>query len=326
MRPAWSIIGFTTLAGLAQGFFLAVLALEVFAGGAWRSTDFASAVWFSLTLLGLGLAASVAHLGQPLRGWRAASQWRTSWLSREVIVLPALMAAVGLHALLLQYGLDVASPPVRASGLVAALLCLALWLCTGMIYAALRMIREWATVLTPWCFAAIGMASGTGLAAWWFSGTSAADATLARHSLAILAACACAATLIAAAIKGAWLRRCHLLRPRSTLQSALGIAHPQIRQLSMGMTGGGFNQREFLHRKAGAIGRWPALLMALGGAVTPLVAYAFAWQQALQAVVPAPTLLLALGLSSQLLAVLLERWLFFACVQHPQNLYYQRKS
>ena len=43
-------------------------------------------------LLVAGLAASFLHLGRKMRAWRAALMWRTSWMSREVIVLPAFIA------------------------------------------------------------------------------------------------------------------------------------------------------------------------------------------------------------------------------------------
>ena len=52
----------------------------------------------SFALHGAGLVASFFHLGRPERAWRSASQWRTSWLSREVIVLPAFMAVVLAYA------------------------------------------------------------------------------------------------------------------------------------------------------------------------------------------------------------------------------------
>ena len=43
-----------------------------------------------------GLASSAFHLGRPERAWRAFSQWRSSWLSREGVfsVLTFLPAAV----------------------------------------------------------------------------------------------------------------------------------------------------------------------------------------------------------------------------------------
>jgi len=46
------------------------------------------------TLLVLaGLGASILHLGQPLKAWRAFLGWKTSWLSREILVLGALGGA-----------------------------------------------------------------------------------------------------------------------------------------------------------------------------------------------------------------------------------------
>jgi len=92
MRPAWSVILFTTLAGAGQGLFLALFAAEVLADPERRFLVAGAAL--ALALLGAGLAASFLHLGHPERAWRSAEMWRTSWLSREVIVLPVFMAAV----------------------------------------------------------------------------------------------------------------------------------------------------------------------------------------------------------------------------------------
>ena len=44
-------------------------------------------------------------------------------------------------------------------------LCVALFVCTGMIYARLRLLQEWATPLTPINYLLLGCASGTTLAA-----------------------------------------------------------------------------------------------------------------------------------------------------------------
>src|SRR5512134_1865066 len=89
MKPAWSVILFTTLAGTGQGLFLAA-----FAGGAR-----AEMVLVALVLTAAGLVASFFHLGHPERAWRSAAMWRTSWLSREVIVLPLFMVLVAGYGL-----------------------------------------------------------------------------------------------------------------------------------------------------------------------------------------------------------------------------------
>jgi formate dehydrogenase iron-sulfur subunit len=52
---------------------------------------------FAMCALLVGLVASVAHLGRPLKAWRAFLGWRRSWMSREII---AFSAYAGLAALL----------------------------------------------------------------------------------------------------------------------------------------------------------------------------------------------------------------------------------
>src|SRR4249920_3214695 len=136
MRPAWSVLLLTTLIGAGQGLFLALAALDVFGEAPPRLLVAGAAL--SIALLVGGLAASFFHLGRPERAWRSAAMWRTSWLSREVIVLPAFtaMSAVYGAAHALQWSATI------AVGVVGTLLALALFLCTGMIYACIRFLQE----------------------------------------------------------------------------------------------------------------------------------------------------------------------------------------
>ena len=104
MHPAFSVILLTTLIGAGQGLFLALFTVQSYAlrgPAAARSQAggfyVAAAALIALALLVAGLVASFFHLGRPERAWRSAAQWRTSWLSREVIVLPAFMGAVALY-------------------------------------------------------------------------------------------------------------------------------------------------------------------------------------------------------------------------------------
>ena len=96
MHPAPSIIVFTTLSGIGFG-LMAWLGLGIGPDG----------FWFALTGCGLalffacvGLVASLWHLGNPQRAWRALSQWRSSWLSREGVASIATLTLFGLYALL----------------------------------------------------------------------------------------------------------------------------------------------------------------------------------------------------------------------------------
>lgn len=306
MHPPWSMIFFTTLAGAAQGLLLALLGVDLARSlglvQAPQALFLAGAV-ITLAMCGVGLVAASFHLGHPWRGWRAMAMWRTSWLSREVIVLPAFMAAVaawGLaHAL---------QAPALLWGLLAGLLALALYICTGMIYGAVKAIREWATPLTPINYTLIGLASGALLA-------SALAAFMAAPLAPGLARLALVATLVAALARGYAYWRNQRLVPRTTLQTAIGVRHPRIVQKSQGAMGGSFNTREFFHGRPATLVtrvRWAAALL---GFVLPAAALA---------AVAAPSgPLLALLFAMHYAGLLAERWSFFTEANHPQNLYYR---
>lgn len=307
MNPAWSVVLFTTLAGAAQG-LVVTLALAELASVPMSTGFLADALALAVVLLVASLVASSFHLGRPMRAWRAVLMWRTSWLSREVIALPAFIGVCALWWLALRQGWDLPWLPVAALVFAAAL-----WLCTAMIYACIRFIQEWAQPLTLVNFTLIGLSSGLVLAC--------ALAALGQQRALLQAAApiALVLTLAALATRIAALRRNARLRPKSSLQSATGIRTPQLKQMSMGMTGGAFNTREFFH------GRTPALLRQVKSAFL-LLGFAL------------PALLLVFGLATEstwpwLLALglqapglIAERWYFLAQANHPQNLYYQAMS
>lgn len=313
MNPAYSVIFLTTLIGAGQGLFLALYVADVVTAHA--SVPSAPSPAFLVTgalaaaaLTASGLVASFFHLGRPARAWRSASQWRTSWLSREVIALPLFLGGTLAYALASAYAPAWAAL-VGAGTLVA---CMALFVCTGMVYACLRFLQEWATPLTLVNFTLLGLASGTTLAA----ALAAGGAPLLARPFAMAAL---VGTLAALAGRAASLRRNARLRPRSTPQSAIGIRHPRIVQTAQGFMGGSFNTREFFH------GASPARMRAIR-------------QGFLGATFVAPAVLLAAALATdayglcamafvvQYAGLIAERWYFLAQANHPQNLYYQAMS
>jgi DMSO reductase anchor subunit len=322
MRPALSVILLTTLIGVGQGLFAALYMMQVFdrvglIHGPTNSLFYPLGCAIALAFLAVGLGASFFHLGRPERAWRAVAMWRTSWLSREVIVLPAFMGCVLLYGVAHylgdpQYPSNPGADATLVIGAVGSVLCLLLFLCTGMIYACLKFLQEWHTPLTVVNYLLLGSASGLMLA-------SAYAAIVAPGLERFFGAWAAGLTLVASLSRIASLVRNARLRPRSTLQTAIGVKHPQIVQSSQGFMGGSFNTREFFH---GASDVWMRS-----------VKWAF-----LVAVFPVPLALLALGLMRDLpvmlaaaflvqyAGLLAERWFFFAQANHPQNLYYQRIS
>ena len=261
-----------------------------------------------MALLLAGLAASFLHLGHKMRAWRAVLMWRTSWMSREVIVMPAYIALAALWWLVLYTGSD--SALARALPWAVVIGALVLWYCTAMIYACLRFIQEWAHWSTVANFILIGLASGGALAC--ALAASAGEGAL----LAALAPWTTLATLLAALIRWHSLRRNAALRPVSTLQSATGISARKLVQKSMGMSAGAFNTREFFHGASQLALRNVRWAFVLGLFVLPLALQlcalisAATWPWAWAALLQAP-------------ALIAERWVFFAQAKHPQNLYYQ---
>ena len=188
-----------------------------------------------LALLAAGLLASFFHLGHPERAWRSAAKWRTSWLAREVIVLPAFMAAVFAWGAAHWLGW-----PTLALAAAGTLLALALYLCTAMIYACLPFLQEWHSPLTVVNYLVLGCASGFTLAATYSS-------WMASELTAALTAGALSWTVLGFATRAASLARNARLKARSSLQSAIGVKHPRIVQKAQGAIAGSFNTREFFH-------------------------------------------------------------------------------
>ena len=323
MHPAFSVIFLTTLIGVGQGLFLALFTGQSYSAVELVATQDSTAFYGTGGLLALmfligGLIASVFHLGRPERAWRAAAMWRTSWLSREVIILPTLMGLVFLYSVMHFFEWDTVLYTSKAGvtlqlslivGTLGAIATFLLFICTAMIYATIKFLQEWASPLTVINYLLLGTASGFTLA------TSFANAN-APQLLSLYGNWAIIITLVAFVTRSASLYRNANIKSKSTIQTAIGIRHSKIQQKSMGMQGGSMNTRDFFHHKSASfvkIIKWGFMVL----------------------VFPVPVLLLWLGISSESTSILLgafiiqyigllaERWFFFAQANHPQNLYYQ---
>ena len=325
MQPAFSVILLTTLIGVGQGLFLALFTAQSYALFDLLVIPNARAFYTQGSLLALlflvaGLLASFFHLGRPERAWRSIAQWRTSWLSREVIVLPAFMGTVFLYGVAHLSGwkpvlaILPSGIPVDASvvlGVIGTVLAFALFLCTAMIYACLPFLREWHSPLTVFNYIVLGGASGFTLA----SGLAALAAPELTRFFVVWAVII---TLFAWIGRSASLIRNSRLKSRSSLQTAIGVKHPKIVQKSQGFTGGSFNTREFFHGRTHSLLRSVKWSFLFGVFVIPTGLLAAATATAGDLGV-----MLALAFVVQYLGLMAERWFFFAQANHPQNLYYQ---
>ncbi|MGA0090371.1 MAG: dimethyl sulfoxide reductase anchor subunit family protein [Burkholderiaceae bacterium] len=312
MRPPWSMVIFTVLAGAGQG-LLVMLILEQWGSfsnqaPATTSDAFLGPSLLAFGLLFAGLISAFFHLGRPSRAWRSASQWRTSWLSREIIVMPVVLGLAFVHGLQGVLELPAYFGPLWAVVAPLALLaCLAMWICTAMIYGCLKFLQEWATPWTPVAFILFGLTGGA-----LFFGLS--RAVLPVEGLVVSKLLIGLMLLVSLVVKAIIFKRNAGLRPKSTLNSATGIPG-NVRQVTMGIMGGSFNTREFFHGVSLGLMRQlrPTVLML--AFVLPLM---------MLFVLPLTAFTAGLIALVHLLGMLAERWLFFAQANHPQNLYYQR--
>lgn len=320
MNPPYSVIFLTTLIGMGQGLFLALISEQIYEqlSGVYQHPLFfvIGGILVLLLLVG-GLVASFFHLGHPMRAWRAVAKWRTSWLSREVIALPLFMAIVFVYTALeflpdynvTFYIADRGYSLSLMVGLCGLLSMLLLFICTSMIYACLRFLQQWHSPLTMINFILLGCASGFTLAA---TVAAARKLQISQHFVIT----AIILTFLALVSRLVSLRRNKKLRPKSTIQSALGIKNPKIKQISSGAMAASYNRHLFSHGKTVLFIRsikWIFLVMAF---IIPLLLL-------ITQLDGVSFIIMLFALLIQYVGLVAERWYFFADANHPQNIYYQ---
>lgn len=315
MHPEFSLILLTALAGAGQGLFTLLVAVDMrwaLAGEPLSAQVMAVGAVVSIALAAAGALASFFHLSHKMRGWKAVRMWRRSWLSREALLLPVFMGLAFLYAVAAFTG---APEALRLTlGVLGAVAALALYLSTGMVYAAVTFVREWSTGYTPVNFTLIGLATGSVAAVAVFE----AQGGAAQPALSALRS-AFGITVIAFIAKLLAWRREGRLYSQSNIQTALGINHPDIRLSDMGTSYAHYNTKEYHYTKLAD--RRGALknVAALGLFIIPLILMTADYMPLLRGgagslALPAAVIMLA--------GALLERWLFFAEGNHSQNLYY----
>ncbi|MEO5322604.1 dimethyl sulfoxide reductase anchor subunit [Mesorhizobium sp. CC13] len=304
MHPAPSIIIFTTLSGMGYG-LAAILGLGLLDPGA-VATKVAHVL--ALAMIAGGLLSSTLHLGNPQRAWRALSQWRSSWLSREGVMAIATFAPLTVSA-----WLSVIEgrylPPV---GFLGAAMCLATVYCTAMIYASLRAVQAWNTQLTPLCYLLFAVAGGLVISA--LVGYASGGDGILVPLLAI------AASIAAWGAKRTWWTRLRTMAPLSTPESATGLGSiGRVRLFERPHVNDNYLTREmgFKVVRKHAV-KLSNLAMIAGGAV-PTVLLAIAAFSGAGAVA---TVASALAVASYALGIVVERWLFFAEARHAVTNFY----
>lgn len=318
MHPALSVIFFTTLSGAGYG-LLAWLGISItllnLRGAVYPALTGVqlAALAVGLLLSTIGLLCSLMHLGKPFRAWRAFSQWRTSWLSREgVMSVVTLLPALAIGGLLIYDRPDqTVQPLLGALGALLALCAVLTVVCTAMIYASLKPIPAWCHPLVVPGYVLFALLTGLAL--------------LFTLMLALLGNQGPEAMLLTLAMVGGllaalkwlyWLETDRAGLPGSTA-AAVGLPGRTATVFERPHTEASYITREMAFSVARRHAFWLRIVATALLVVAPLLAWA-----ALLVGLRNPSLALGVTALALLAAAFFERWLFFAEARHVVTQYY----
>ena len=299
MHPALSVIIFTTFSGMGYGLFIWLCA-NILIREPLAPDQIILGIAFSFILVSIGLISSTIHLGHPERAWRAFSQWRSSWLSREgimAILTYGPMVIIGGNEFL-DLGLDMLIPVIAVLGILGSLITV---FTTSMIYASLKAIPAWHNNWVNVGYQIFALSSG-GVAYIMIAGW--------QHYMTVV-------TLLILALVVKIMTWAHIDKHRGQYKREDALGLPDFGKAKPFEPA--HSQKNYLQREMGyelcpkkrAKMRWlalgcgfvlPAVLLFIGMPVTILIT------------------LICLG------GMMAERWLFFAEAEHVVRLYYDKDS
>jgi len=310
VHPSLSVILFTTLSGVGYG-LLALTGLLAPLGNLPRDPRFGALVlMLALAAITIGLVSSTFHLGHKERAWRAFSQWRSSWLSREGVA----SVATYLPAVLFAGGWILFGTVSTLWGLLSAIGAVITVVCTAMIYRSLKPIPRWHNRWVLPNYLALAAMSGS----LWLAALTYPFAQ--RSSLSALAI---AIITIAAVLKVLYWQHIDRAPSTSTAGSATGLgAGGDVQLFEAPHTSENYLLKEMGFRvarkhaaKLRSIALWLGFALPAFLSLVPL--FVPSWPAFAAALVAA-----MLGT----LGVFVERWLFFAEARHVVTLYYGAPS
>lgn len=310
MHPAYSVIFFTTASGAGYGLIFLMALFGAMNGVPADPWFGAIGLGFGTLLVTGGLLSSTAHLGHPERAWRALSQWKSSWLSREGV----LATATYLPLLLTAWGWVVAGSINGKFGFIAAVLammCILTVHSTGMIYATLRTISAWHNRLTVPGYLAFSLLSGSV----WFH----ALAQIFGYQTPPVALVVIVSLFLCFYIKRKYWRSIDTQPGPATPESATGLGDlGKVRLLDPPTMTKNFVQREMGYSIARKHAQKLRRICFFTYFLIPIILTGLTSNSDSWLAIPG-TLLAAISVS---IGVVIERWLFFAEATHVSMLYY----
>lgn len=307
MKPAFSVLFFTVTSGIGYGLLMWLVLMQLIAGEIGDIRHFFITGFIGLSLATLGLLSSTLHLANPKNAWRAFSRFRTSWLSREGVFSLVYYPVILAYAFWVYLNDGALTILAKTLGVASLLVALLIVVCTGMIYASLKPIRQWHNPLVTPLYLLFSFMSGAlaySLVSFSLTGTM---FQLVNIAFLVLAVAAFAIKMFYFTMIG---------KPDgATINSATGFSQANVRLLDAGHNAETFLTKEFVF-DAGALKllrlRWLMVILAF---LSPLVlvfgVYLFD-----------VTSLIYLAMISVYAGLFVERWLFFAEARHVVRLYH----
>jgi sulfite dehydrogenase (quinone) subunit SoeC len=315
MHPAYSVILFTTASGAGYG-LLIWLAIAAALNLVPRDPTLGFfGLGLAIALVTTGLLSSTLHLGRPERAWRALSQWRSSWLSREGIA--AILTYIPIAALGFAWVFGEWAPGQLAAGAILSAPCalVTVW-CTGMIYASLPTIRAWYQPLVAPVYVALALATGGMLVILLLA--------LFGYELRWAAIGTLLALALGAILKRLYWTAIDTAAKTYTAESATGLGrYGTVRPLDPPHTQPNFVMREMGYQVAR---RHAERLRQLSMALLFLLPIAAGLLLLLNLPSTLQTAIATVSTLSIAAGVLTERWLFFAEAEHVVMVFYRGGS
>jgi DMSO reductase anchor subunit len=307
MHPAKSVIFFTTLSGAGYGLLFASIVGYLYGFYTASNTQLLVSMALAFVMVSSGLMSSTFHLGHPERAWRAFSQWRTSWLSREGVCAVLTYAPWALFTATLLF---IDNPALQHwAGMIAATLALVTVYTTSMIYRSLKAIHAWYNVYVSPLYLMFSITTGLiilNLVLFLSTGPSEKINNLALVTLIV--------TLL---LKRAYWRSI-AKKSDTSLETATGLGHM-----------GKVTALEHPHQEKNYLLKEMGFQVARKHSAKLRNIFTIAWIIAvictgLTLVFSGSfTVLLAIAATAAMaIGVAVERWLFFAEAKHSQALYY----
>jgi DMSO reductase anchor subunit len=312
LHPAKSVILFTTLSGAGYGIFawLSVLSLSGNLDGAPVFMQVSLGLAFGLVVTGLFISA--LHLKHPERAWRALSQWRSSWLSREGVlaILTFMPAAVFAGNWLLPRTF---APVAPLAATLTLILSLATVFATAMIYATLKAIPAWSNRWTVPGYLLLSLMTGVII-------LNLTANLFAPEIMSVTIPTAVILLFAGLTIKLVYWSSIRFGEPVSTAETATGLgALGRVTLLESPHSGPNYLMREMGFGIARKHAKKLRLIVIVVGFLLPLLIFG----GGLLFGVPAPsTLAVGVAFFSSAVGIFIERWLFFAEAKHVVTLYY----